>query len=144
MGQFVAHETMNIPSAAKLPALPVLQTFTKRINMLVWKTISFLLGFVVTCAATAQSVTWHEDVFTAKSCKKLVAYQQASGMRASDRSANPGKWAVTKSNLRVGDVLASDPRSLDEISFEGKVEPGPRGGLKSLRLVSWPAISISI
>ena len=40
---------------------------------------------------------------------------------------DPSKWAVTKSNLRVGDVLASDPRFLDEISFEGKVAPGPRG-----------------
>ncbi len=95
--------------------------------MLFWKTIQFVLGFVVACTAMAQSVTWHEDVVTAKSCKKLVAYQQKSGVRASDKTSNPGKWAVTKSDLRVGDVLASDPRFLDEISFEGKVEPGPRG-----------------
>ena len=95
--------------------------------MCVWKTIQLMLGFVRACTATAQSVSWHEDVFTAKSCKKLVAYQQTSGVRASDRSANPGKWAVTKSILRVGDVLASDPRFLDEISFEGTVEAGPRG-----------------
>jgi Bacterial protein of unknown function (DUF922) len=95
--------------------------------MRIWKAMQFMFGFVVSSAAMAQSVTWHEDVVTAKSCKKLVAYQQKSGVRASDKTSNPGKWAVTKSDLRVGDVLASDPRFLDEISFEGKVVPGPRG-----------------
>ncbi len=95
--------------------------------MRIGKIIALVLALVGACAATAQSVTWHEDVFTGKSCKKLVAYQQKSGVRASDRSANRGKWAVTKSKLRVGDVIATDPRFLDKISFEGKVEPGPLG-----------------
>jgi hypothetical protein len=90
--------------------------------------------------ASAQTVTWQYDAVTGGTCKKFVERWKNTGVHASDGTNNPGKWAVTKSTLFLGDKAADSDEAVNNIAFVEKVKPK---NAKNQICVAWTKVNFN-